>query len=189
MIGSFLEQSVSHIIGIPEKSVFRGTIRGNLWTEIEYLEKLRFVFNHLRRSEVVKMDDGLKRKIAGAVSVDLVELSAEDDSEYEDFLIDSDTLELRKKYVIYHMDCVEGLKLLTRCTAQIIICDCPYNIGKNFGNKSDKKSLQDYLAWCDVWLAECLRVLKPNGTLYIYGFSETLAYLRVKLTCNVRWLV
>ena len=49
--------------------------------------------------------------------------------------------------------------------------------------------MDDYLLWCDNWIAECLRILKPNGTLYIYGFSENLAYIRTRITCNVRWII
>lgn len=90
---------------------------------------------------------------------------------------------------VYLQDCVEGLKALPSATAQIIICDCPYNIGKDFNNNSDKQPMEDYLKWCDEWIRECLRVLKPNGTMYIYGFSEILAFIRVRLTCNVKWLV
>jgi site-specific DNA-methyltransferase (adenine-specific) len=90
---------------------------------------------------------------------------------------------------VYLMDCVEGLKKMDSNTAQIIICDCPYNIGKDFDNNSDKQVMSDYLDWCDKWIKECLRVLKPNGTMYIYGFSEILAFIRVRLTCKVRWLI
>jgi site-specific DNA-methyltransferase (adenine-specific) len=86
-------------------------------------------------------------------------------------------------------DCVEGLKELPSKCAQIVICDCPYNIGKDFNNNSDKQPMEQYLSWCDEWITECLRVLKDNGTMYIYGFSETLAFIRVRLTCNVRWLI
>jgi site-specific DNA-methyltransferase (adenine-specific) len=90
---------------------------------------------------------------------------------------------------VYLMDCVEGLKLIPDGSAQVVVCDCPYNIGKDFDNDSDKRPMEDYLEWCDAWIAECLRVLKPNGTMYIYGFSEILAFVRVRLTCKVRWLV
>jgi site-specific DNA-methyltransferase (adenine-specific) len=90
---------------------------------------------------------------------------------------------------VFLQDCVEGLKGLPCQCAQIIICDCPYNIGKDFNNDSDKQPMGDYLKWCDIWIGECMRVLKPNGTMYIYGFSEILAFIRVRLTCNVRWLV
>jgi DNA modification methylase len=42
--------------------------------------------------------------------------------------------------------------------------------------------MSDYLVWCDEWIKECLRILKPNGTLYIYGFSEILAFIRTRIT-------
>jgi len=90
---------------------------------------------------------------------------------------------------IHHEDCITGMKLLADMSVDIIICDPPYNIGKDFGNNSDKQTMEQYLKWCDEWIAECMRILKPRGTLYIYGFSETLAFIRTRLTCNVRWLI
>lgn len=88
-------------------------------------------------------------------------------------------------------DVLDVLRGLTPESAQIVLADPPYNIGKDFGNDSDRQKLQDYLTWCDAWIAESLRVLKPNGTMFIYGFSETLALIlgRVPLTVNRRWLV
>ena len=91
--------------------------------------------------------------------------------------------------VIYNEDCIQGMKKINSNTVDIIICDPPYNIGKDFGNDSDKQDMNTYLEWCDQWIAECLRILKPHGTMYIYGFSETLAFVRTRITCNVRWLV
>jgi len=90
---------------------------------------------------------------------------------------------------IYNEDCIIGMKKLKNETADIIICDPPYNIGKDFGNDSDKQQMCDYLLWCDIWIAECIRILKPHGSLYIYGFSENLAFIRTRINCNVRWLV
>ena len=88
-------------------------------------------------------------------------------------------------------DCLEVMAGLPAESAQIVIADPPYNIGKDFGNGSDCQKLADYLVWCDKWIAECLRILKPNGTMFIYGFSETLALLlaRVPMTVNRRWLI
>lgn len=90
---------------------------------------------------------------------------------------------------IYHEDCITGMKKIQSDSVDIIICDPPYNIGKDFGNDSDKQKMDEYLLWCDIWIGECLRILKPQGTLYIYGFSEILAFIRTRITCNVRWLV
>lgn len=88
-------------------------------------------------------------------------------------------------------DCLEVLATLAPESAQCVLADPPYNIGKDFGNTSDKQTMDAYLAWCDTWIAACLRVLKPNGTMYIYGFSEILALIlsRVPLTVNRRWVI
>jgi len=90
---------------------------------------------------------------------------------------------------IYHRDCLDGLKNFEDESVDIIICDPPYNIGKNFGNNSDKQTPEEYLEWCEKWIKECIRILKPQGSMYIYGFSETLAYIRTKVKINVRWLI
>ena len=76
-------------------------------------------------------------------------------------------------------------------SAQIILADPPYNIGKDFGNDSDKKPMDEYLVWCDQWIKECLRILKPNGTMFIYGFSEILALItaRIPFSIHRRWLI
>lgn len=91
--------------------------------------------------------------------------------------------------MIYNEDCIEGMKKLEDWCADIIICDPPYNIGKDFGNDSDKQKMGDYLLWCDQWITECIRILKQKETLYIYGFSEILAFIRVRININVRWLI
>jgi len=96
------------------------------------------------------------------------------------------TLENNK---IYNEDCISGMKKITDNSVDIIICDPPYNIGKDFGNDSDKQDMDKYLKWCDKWITECIRILKPNGTMYIYGFSEILAYIRVRININVRWII
>jgi len=92
---------------------------------------------------------------------------------------------------VLHGDCLKILPTLEADSAQIIITDPPYNIGKDFGNDSDKQPMDVYLNWCEQWIKECLRVLKPNGTMFIYGFSEILALIlsRVPHTVNRRWIV
>lgn len=91
--------------------------------------------------------------------------------------------------VIYNEDCISGMEKIQSATVDIIIADPPYNIGKDFGNNSDKQDMEDYLLWCDKWINECIRILKPNGTLYIYGFSEILSFIRVRIKINVRWII
>ena len=90
---------------------------------------------------------------------------------------------------IRNEDCISGMKKIDSESVDIIICDPPYNIGKDFGNNSDKQDMDKYLLWCDDWIRECIRILKPKGTLYIYGFSETLSFIRVRIHIHVRWII
>lgn len=92
---------------------------------------------------------------------------------------------------IIHGDCIMILPTLQSESAQIIIADPPYNIGKDFGNNSDKQPMNNYLEWCDNWINECLRILKANGTMFIFGFSEILALIlsRISFDINRRWII
>ena len=92
---------------------------------------------------------------------------------------------------VIHGDTILLLPTLEDDSAQIIIADPPYNIGKDFGNNSDKQPMDDYLVWCEQWIKECLRILKPNGTMFIYGFSEILALILSKVPYHIhrRWII
>jgi len=84
---------------------------------------------------------------------------------------------------------LDDLKKIPNDSCQIIIADPPYfrAIKEEWDNQWN--SLEDYLNWSDKWIRECIRILKPGGTMYIYGFSETLAYIFVRIPINKKWLV
>lgn len=94
-----------------------------------------------------------------------------------------------KENIIKLQDCVQGLKELPDESVDILLIDPPYNIGKDFGNDSDKQQLKEYVLWCKEWVREGERVLKKTGTMYIYGFSEILAHISVQLEIPHRWLI
>lgn len=86
-------------------------------------------------------------------------------------------------------DSVEELRKLPNNSCDVVIIDPPYNIGKDFGNNTDKRELSEYVKWSKKWINEAIRVMKPTGTMFIYGFSEILAHLSVEITINKRWLI
>jgi site-specific DNA-methyltransferase (adenine-specific) len=96
-------------------------------------------------------------------------------------------MEMNKFHLI---DVIEGLKSLDNEIADIIIIDPPYNINKDFGECKDNMSIIEYVNWSKEWMNESLRVLKPTGSMYIYGYSEVLAHLSVALyPIKHRWLI
>ncbi len=90
---------------------------------------------------------------------------------------------------IYEMDALEGLKKLKSESCDIIIADPPYNIGKDFELIKDKMEIKDYVEWSKTWINECIRIMKPTATMFIYGFSEILAFLSVEIPINKRWII
>jgi site-specific DNA-methyltransferase (adenine-specific) len=80
-------------------------------------------------------------------------------------------------------DVLDGLSSLSDDSADIIIADPPYNHGVDYGNGSsnDRLPMTKYLDWVTSWLYESLRVIKPRGTIYIYGFPEIIARVASQL--------
>ena len=87
--------------------------------------------------------------------------------------------------IFYNEDCLLALKDIKDKSVDLIFADAPYNIGKDFGNDSDKwKDYKEYLKWCYSWIDECFRVLKDNGTFYIMTSTQYMPYLDIYVSEN-----
>lgn len=63
-------------------------------------------------------------------------------------------------------------------SVDLIFVDPPYNIGKKFSTFDDKwHSDEAYAKWCYQWLDEAIRVLKPNGSMYVMTSTQAMPYL------------
>lgn len=83
---------------------------------------------------------------------------------------------------IYLQDCISFIQELESETVDLIIADPPYNLNKNFGNRSDSwENVQDWVNWCKLWIDECVRVLKPTGSIFIYGIHHYQCYIQCYL--------
>lgn len=91
-------------------------------------------------------------------------------------------------------DSLSVLKKMKDKSVQLIFADAPYNIGKDFGNNSDKwESVYSYIDWCKSWIDECMRVLSDNGTMYFMTATQHMPYLDVfvsekyNVLCRIIW--
>ena len=87
-------------------------------------------------------------------------------------------------------DAVVWLKSLDANSADLIFADPPYNIRKAEWDSFESQA--EYVRWSLQWIEQAARVLKPTGTLYVCGFSEILADLRLpaaRFFRGCRWLV
>lgn len=83
--------------------------------------------------------------------------------------------------MILNRDCLRFLKTVESESVDLVLTDPPYF--QIVGNKWDNqwKSENEYLEWCHKWTEECVRVLKPNRCLYVWGTTKTDTFLRYKL--------
>jgi len=74
---------------------------------------------------------------------------------------------------LFDGDCVKVLKNFRDAVVDTVFADPPFNIGKQYReNTNDDLPDHEYLKWCKTWLAECVRVLKPGGSLFIYNLPK-----------------
>ena len=74
-------------------------------------------------------------------------------------------------------DALVELKKLPDCSVDLIVADPPYNLGKDYGKTKDNLEKTDYLEFSKEWLSECNRLLKPNGTIYIFMGIRYISYI------------
>jgi site-specific DNA-methyltransferase (adenine-specific) len=78
-------------------------------------------------------------------------------------------------------DCLEELPKLPESCTQLIIADPPYNLDKDFGLWKEAERRETWLPWCKQWLAECKRVLVPNGNIFVYGIHHHMCWIQCEL--------
>jgi len=100
---------------------------------------------------------------------------------------------------VHHMDCIEGMSHLPNHSFDLIIADPPYNLSKGnkwswdrsvrlpgFGgswNKVmenwDNMSLSEYWNFTATWLSEARRLLKPTGSIWVFGTYHNIGIINV----------
>ena len=104
---------------------------------------------------------------------------------------------------IYHMDCIKGMSMLDDNSVDLIIADPPYNLSKGGDWKWDNSiqlkgmggnwnkvmetwdslPLEDYWKFTVAWMAEAKRILKPTGSMWVFGTYHNLGI--VNTTCQM----
>jgi DNA modification methylase len=84
---------------------------------------------------------------------------------------------------VFHRDAIELLRELPDACADLIIADPPYSLDKDreFGDGAFFESREEWLAWCNVWLLEAKRILKPAGNLFVYAIHHHSCFLQTYL--------
>ena len=100
---------------------------------------------------------------------------------------------------IFNVDCLEGMKGMPDNSVDLVIADPPYNLSKGAkwkwdnsvvlkgmgGNWNkvmvdwDDMSFEDYWNFTIQWISEVKRILKPTGSVWIFGTYHNMGIINV----------
>jgi adenine-specific DNA-methyltransferase len=87
---------------------------------------------------------------------------------------------------VVYGDALEYLRSMPDKSVDLIFCDPPYNIGKNFNGRKDRwASDEAYLSWCYQWIELCIKKLKPTGTIYVMAATQNMPYIDIFIRSHV----
>ena len=78
-------------------------------------------------------------------------------------------------------DCLERMAEWPADAVDLVFADPPYNIGYTYDAYDDNKADEQYVDWTRRWIAACVRLLKPAGSLYVLIGDEYAAEARLML--------
>lgn len=74
---------------------------------------------------------------------------------------------------LFNEDCLDFLKRVEDQSVDTVFADPPFNLGKVYGPQVDDKMTEaDYVQWGKTWIDQCIRVLKPGGSLFLYNLPR-----------------
>lgn len=88
---------------------------------------------------------------------------------------------------LYQGDCIEVAKKIKSDSVDLVFADPPFNLDKIYPSKMDDNLKEDeYLIWCQSWISECIRILKPGGSFFLWNLpiwnSKISTYLHGRLS-------
>lgn len=87
--------------------------------------------------------------------------------------------------VLYQGDSLQILPFIQDETIDTVFADPPFNLSKKYGSTvNDDRPDDDYIIWCKQWLNECIRILKPGGSLFVYNIPKWNVLLGAHLTLS-----
>lgn len=74
-------------------------------------------------------------------------------------------------------DAILELRKMESNSIDLIVTDPPYNLNKDYGNNNDKLGFEQYLEFSYEWIKEAVRILKPEGTMYVFMGMKYISYI------------
>ena len=75
---------------------------------------------------------------------------------------------------IENQDCLTILRKMPDACVDMVFADPPFNLNKKYKSSKDNLSHEDYMSWSEEWIAHCVRILKPHGSIFVHNIPKWL---------------
>lgn len=71
---------------------------------------------------------------------------------------------------LYNGDCIAVCNTIKNDSVDMVFSDPPFNLDKLYpSNINDSLKEEEYLKWTQEWIKECIRILKPGGSFFLWN--------------------
>lgn len=78
---------------------------------------------------------------------------------------------------LFEGDCLSLMAVMESNSVDLVFADPPFNLAKLYpSNMDDNVSTEKYIRWTEEWLSECIRILKPGGSLFLWNLPKWNTY-------------
>jgi site-specific DNA-methyltransferase (adenine-specific) len=80
------------------------------------------------------------------------------------------TTELGK---LYRADCMAVMRQMESDSVDMVFADPPFNLKKLYPSGIDDDLREEqYVRWCEEWMEECIRILAPGGSFFLWNLPR-----------------
>lgn len=77
---------------------------------------------------------------------------------------------------VHNTDCIKLMSSMRTGSVSMIFADPPFNLKKKYSSYRDNLPFRDYMDWTQIWLEEACRVLKQDGSIFVYNIPRLLTH-------------
>lgn len=142
-----------------------GTLMSDIWREIEYESdgELDNILN--RMADLFSVDELSRMNLIDLLDSQIDLYSPKESSSKNKADVNFNGLSNHSSLI--NADSLDALKDIPSNSMDFCYADPPYNIDKKYDTWDDSLEIEEYFDWCDKWLDELARVLKPGRTCAI----------------------
>lgn len=167
-------KAISKKLGIPAKRLhyYNHTNTVPSGTDLQVLEEYMGVSENLLMLKMGRLDHSLKAAMQKNAEQVLAILE-EDLTPALKEKIDPELIFETEFGKLFQGDCLQLLQKTESDTVDVVFADPPFNLDKLYpSNMDDGLRTEKYLSWCEDWIAECVRILKPGGSFFLWNLPK-----------------